>query len=88
MKLVAQSQMIVCKLEHSLQAVCHSIPDDAAAIGHLDSDTALSRWTFQAALAAAGACCHAVDCIMSGSVSLFKPPLELSPVPEICHVEC
>ena len=51
------------------QAVCDSLPDDPEAIGHLDGDTAVSRGTFSAALAAAGATCAAVDEVMSGRVS-------------------
>ena len=51
------------------QAVCDSLPDDPEAIGHLDGDTAVSRGTFAAALAAAGATCAAVDEVMAGRVS-------------------
>ena len=40
------------------------------AIGQLDGDTAVSRNTFKAALAAAGAVCTAVDEVMSGAVRL------------------
>ena len=50
------------------QAVCDSLPDDSEAIGHLDGDTAVSRGTFRAALAAAGAVCTAVDAVMKGEV--------------------
>ncbi len=52
------------------QAVCDSLPDDPEAIGHLDGDTAVSRGTFSAALAAAGATCAAVDEVMTGRVSV------------------
>jgi hypothetical protein len=52
------------------QAVCDSLPDDPEAIGHLDGDTAVSRGTFAAALAAAGATCTAVDAVVTGKVGL------------------
>ena len=51
-----------------LQGICSAIPDDPAAIGQLDPDTALSRGTWSAALAAVGACCYAIDCVMTGKV--------------------
>ncbi len=53
--------------------VCDSLPDDPDAIGQLDGDTSVSRNTFKAALAAAGAVCTAVDEVMSGAVSLPEP---------------
>lgn len=49
--------------------VCDALPEDPDAIGQLDGDTAVSRNTFKAALAAAGAVCTAVDEVMSGAVS-------------------
>lgn len=48
-----------------IQAVCDKLPDDPSEIGHLDGDTAISRRTFVAALAAAGAVTHAVDELVS-----------------------
>lgn len=61
--------------------VCDSLPDDPDAIGQLDGDTAVSRNTFKAALAAAGAVCTAVDEVMSGAVSLPEP------VPADAHLQ-
>lgn len=51
-----------------LQRLCAAIPDDPAAIGQLDGDTAVSHGTFRAALVAAGAVCDAVDQVVSGQV--------------------
>ena len=48
-----------------IQTVCDSLPDDPSEIGQLDGDTAISRRTFAAALAAAGAVTHAVDEVMT-----------------------
>ena len=56
------------KYVRHIQNVCASLPDDPDAIGHLDGDTAVSRRTFAAALAAAGAVCTAVDEVMGGKV--------------------
>ncbi|KAL4431738.1 hypothetical protein ABPG77_002954 [Micractinium sp. CCAP 211/92] len=61
-----------------IQMVCDSLPDDPDAIGQLDGDTSVSRNTFKAALAAAGAVCTAVDEVMSGAVAnafcAVRPP--------------
>eukprot|EP00887_Chlorella_sp_A99_P002366 scaffold10.g2366.t1 len=38
-----------------IQAICERLPDDPSVIGHIDGDTAISRGSFTAALAAAGA---------------------------------
>lgn len=66
----------------SMQQLCTALPDDPAAIGQLDPDTALSRTTWAAALAGVGACCHAIDCIMHKKVCFFshhcKPPIGLT----------
>ena len=51
-----------------LQAACAAIPDDPAAMGHLDADTAISHGTFSAALVAAGCVCRAIDQVMAGQV--------------------
>lgn len=56
-----------------VQRLCGALPDDPAAIGQLDPDTALSRRTWQAATAGVGACCRSIDRIMSGQVR----PLQL-----------
>lgn len=45
-----------------------SIPDTPADVSHLDPDTAVSRGTWPAGLAAAGAVCRAVDAVMRGEV--------------------
>lgn len=57
-----------CKLLGGVQRVCASLPDDIGVIGKLDADTALSRGTWTAALAAVGACCRAIDAVMDGTV--------------------
>lgn len=62
-----------------VQAACAVLPDEPGAVGHLDSDTALSHGSIGAALAGVGACCRAVDQIMKGSVSPAHPPPPPSP---------
>ena len=52
----------VLKLRNA-SACIEDVPSD---IRHLDGDTTISKGTFDAALAAAGAVCHAVDEVMSG----------------------
>lgn len=56
-----------------LQAQCEAIEsfdpeDEISGLGQLDADTTISKGTFQAALAAAGAVCTAVDKVASGAV--------------------
>jgi len=46
--------------------MCSSLPDQQNAIGALDPDTAISHWSFEAALRASGSTCEAVDRVMSG----------------------
>ena len=46
--------------------MCANIPDHPNAIAHLDADTALSRWSFESALRAAGSVCEAVDKVVNG----------------------
>ncbi|KAL0037126.1 hypothetical protein WJX79_001631 [Trebouxia sp. C0005] len=62
----------------SLQHMCASIPDIPAVVGHLDGDTAISNGTFQAALAAVGGICNAVDRVVKGEVRnafcAIRPP--------------
>ena len=51
-----------------LQSKCEALEEDAdgvGGLGNLDGDTTVSKYTFEAALAAAGSCCQAVDLIMS-----------------------
>jgi acetoin utilization deacetylase AcuC-like enzyme len=43
-----------------------SIPDHPSGLAHLDGDTAISRWSFEAALRAAGSICEAVDRVVAG----------------------
>jgi len=51
---------------------CGALADGAAAVGHLDGDTAISAGTFGAALAAAGAVCRAVDRVVAGEVRALR----------------
>ena len=61
-----------------IQKLCDTISDEPSEIAHLDGDTAVSRRSFRAALAAAGAACHAVDEILQGKVKnafcAVRPP--------------
>lgn len=50
----------------SISRLCAQIPDHPQAIGHLDDDTSVSRWSFEAALRAAGSICDAVDKVVAG----------------------
>lgn len=43
-----------------------SIPDVPSGLRHLDADTAISRWSFEAAMRAAGSVCQAVDAVVNG----------------------
>lgn len=51
-----------------LQTACQSIGSSPLDVRHLDPDTAISHGTFKAAMAAAGAVCHAVDEVIQGKV--------------------
>ena len=51
-----------------LSQACEAIDDSPSATGALDGDTAISRGSFRAALAAAGAVCAAVDEVVSAKV--------------------
>ena len=66
-----------------LQAQSEALPEGGAgAIGHLDGDTAISRGTFAAALAAAGSVCRAVDAVVAGQVSVAPVhPSTCAPLP-------
>lgn len=46
--------------------VCSQLPDHPRALATLDPDTAVSRWSFEGAMRAAGSVCEAVDRIMAG----------------------
>lgn len=46
--------------------VSASIPDHPSGIAHLDGDTAISRWSFEAAMRAAGSICEAIDRVVAG----------------------
>ena len=54
-----------------LQAKCNAIPAQAAAIGRLDMDTAISHASFATALVAAGAVCRAIDAVINQQVSML-----------------
>jgi acetoin utilization deacetylase AcuC-like enzyme/ankyrin repeat protein len=54
------------KYVENISQVCSEIPDHRNAIAHLDSDTGLSRWSFEAAMRAAGSVCEAVDRVLAG----------------------
>lgn len=56
---------------HRVQEGCEALAFDLRPVGHLDSDTAISNGTFNAALKAAGSVCTAVDEIMEGRVRSF-----------------
>ncbi|CAK9251145.1 unnamed protein product [Sphagnum jensenii] len=52
-----------------IQHSCALLHDEKAVqLGHLDGDTAVSNYSFMAALHAAGAVCQAVDLVLHGSV--------------------
>ena len=46
--------------------IASQIPDHPSALAHLDGDTAISRWSFEAAMRAAGSICEAVDYVVEG----------------------
>lgn len=50
----------------NIQRLCNLIPNNPRCLAHLDGDTAISHWSFEAALRAAGSVCEAVDKIMAG----------------------
>ena len=50
----------------SISRMASAIPDHPSAIAHLDPDTAISHWSFEAAMRAAGSVCEAVDKVISG----------------------
>jgi len=54
------------KYVENISQVCSEIPDHQNAIAHLDSDTGISRWSFEAAMRAAGSVCEAVDRVLAG----------------------
>lgn len=49
-----------------ISQMCAAIPDHPSAIAHLDADTAISRWSFESAMRAAGSVCEAVDKVVNG----------------------
>lgn len=63
-----------------LQAKCNAIPAEAAAIGRLDMDTAISHASFATALVAAGAVCRAIDAVVANQASLHQIQLCLADV--------
>ncbi|KAG7368554.1 histone deacetylase superfamily protein [Nitzschia inconspicua] len=62
----------------TISQMCSVIPDHPSAVAHLDADTTMSRWTFEAALRAAGSVCEAVDKVMLGdfrnAFCMVRPP--------------
>jgi acetoin utilization deacetylase AcuC-like enzyme len=78
------SQFWFCAQVHDYQYVerisrlTSSIPDHPSAVAQLDGDTTVSRWSFEAALRAAGSVCEAVDKVVSGecrnSFCAVRPP--------------
>lgn len=66
------------KYVENISQLCSEIPDHPNAIAHLDSDTGVSRWSFEAAMRAAGSVCEAVDRIMTGdfrnAFCAIRPP--------------
>mmetsp|Transcript_17698 Transcript_17698/g.40609 ORF Transcript_17698/g.40609 Transcript_17698/m.40609 type:complete len:883 (-) Transcript_17698:575-3223(-) len=62
----------------SISQMCSSIPDHPSAVANLDGDTTMSRWSFEAALRAAGSVCEAVDKVVSGdhrnAFCVVRPP--------------
>jgi len=50
----------------TISQMAASIPDHPSAIAHLDPDTAISRWSFESAMRAAGSVCEAVDKVIAG----------------------
>lgn len=50
----------------AISKLSSSIPDHPNAVAHLDPDTAISRWSFESALRAAGSVCEAVDKVVAG----------------------
>lgn len=62
----------------TISQMCSSIPDHPSAIANLDADTTMSRWSFEAALRAAGSVCEAVDKVIAGdhrnAFCVVRPP--------------
>mmetsp|Transcript_68148 Transcript_68148/g.76290 ORF Transcript_68148/g.76290 Transcript_68148/m.76290 type:complete len:1033 (-) Transcript_68148:54-3152(-) len=62
----------------NISQMCSSIPDHPSAIANLDPDTAMSRWSFESALRAAGSVCEAVDKVVAGdhrnAFCVVRPP--------------
>jgi acetoin utilization deacetylase AcuC-like enzyme/ankyrin repeat protein len=62
----------------TISQMCSSIPDHPSAVANLDADTTMSRWSFEAALRAAGSVCEAVDKVVAGdhrnAFCVVRPP--------------
>jgi acetoin utilization deacetylase AcuC-like enzyme/ankyrin repeat protein len=56
-----------------LTVMTAAIPDHPNAIAHLDGDTAISKWSFEAAMRAAGSVCEAVVLAEDGIRNAFCP---------------
>eukprot|EP00934_Nitzschia_sp_Nitz4_P003996 Nitzschia sp. Nitz4//scaffold303_size22340//5713//8899//NITZ4_008566-RA/size22340-snap-gene-0.23-mRNA-1//-1//CDS//3329547054//3986//frame0 len=77
----AMSDVLKCheySYVETISRMSSSIPDHPSALSHLDADTTMSRWTFEAALRAAGGVCEAIDRVVSGdfrnSFCVIRPP--------------
>ncbi|GKY96269.1 hypothetical protein MPSEU_000586400 [Mayamaea pseudoterrestris] len=62
----------------TISQVSSSIPDIPQAVANIDPDTAISHWSFEAAMRAAGSVCEAVDKVVAGEVRnafcAIRPP--------------
>ena len=62
----------------TISQMSSSIPDHPSAVANLDADSTMSRWSFEAALRAAGSVCEAVDKVVSGdhrnAFCVVRPP--------------
>lgn len=76
--LLAGKQVHEYPYVETLSRVCNSIPDHPQTLTQLDGDTGISRWSFEAALRAAGSVCDAVDRVVAGdyrnSFCSVRPP--------------
>lgn len=62
----------------TISQLSSSIPDIPPAVANIDPDTAISHWSFEAAMRAAGSVCEAVDKVVSGEARnafcAIRPP--------------
>mmetsp|Transcript_27116 Transcript_27116/g.54231 ORF Transcript_27116/g.54231 Transcript_27116/m.54231 type:complete len:892 (+) Transcript_27116:385-3060(+) len=61
-----------------ISRICNALPEHPQASFPLDPDTVISKWSFEAAMRAAGSACEAVDKVMSGdfrnAFCAIRPP--------------